>query len=134
MSTERFFSTHRTWEDWCGMLLGIVIALSPWLTRQTNYGLGAAEYGPVIMNTLLIGVFIFGLSQLEYVALQRWEEIAAFALGLWLVVSPHALGYAGEGVLRFWHWGLGALALALAALELWQDRNLSDRELAKHGQ
>ena len=23
MSMTRFFSTHRTWEEWCGMTLGI---------------------------------------------------------------------------------------------------------------
>jgi hypothetical protein len=116
------------------MLLGIAIALSPWLTRQANYGLGSVDYGPIVLNALLVGVIFFGLAQLEYVALQRWEEIAAFALGLWLILSPHLLGYAGDGALRFWHWGLGAMAIALAALELWQDRNLSDRELAKHGE
>lgn len=134
MSTVRFFNTHKTWEDWCGMVLGIAIALSPWLTRQANYGLGGVDHGPIVLNALLVGIVLFGLAQLEYVALQRWEEAAGLALGVWLVFSPYLLGYSADGALRYWHWGLGALTMALAALELWQDWDLSDRELAKHGQ
>jgi hypothetical protein len=76
---------------------------------------------------------VIALAELELVALQRWEEIGEMLCGLWLIVSPFALGYADAGNLRFWHFGLGALVALLGAIELWQDWKLGDRELAQHG-
>jgi hypothetical protein len=134
MSDFRFFSTHRTWEDWCGMLLGLLIALSPWFPTQTGHDLVTADRSYVILNTIAVGVLVFGLAQLEYVALQRWEEVAEIVLGLWLIASPYIFGYFDDGLLRFWHSSLGGLVVLLAALQLWQDWDLSDQEMLKHGQ
>lgn len=134
MSDFRFLRTHRTWEDWCGMLLGVLIALSPWFPTQYSRELVDADYSLVILNTFTIGMVVFGLAQLQYVALQRWEEVAEIVLGLWLIASPYILGYSGDGLLRFWHSSLGGLVVLLAALQLWQDWGLSDRDLAQHGQ
>jgi hypothetical protein len=133
MSDSRFLGTHRTWEDWCGMALGVAIALSPWF--PTQYGHDYAETNPsaVIINTVAVGALVFGLAQLQYVALQRWEEVAAICLGLWLIVSPLFLGYSGEGMLRFLHTSLGGAVVLLATLQLWQDWDLSDPEMAQHG-
>ena len=134
MSDFRYFSTHRTWEDWCGMLLGVLIMLSPWFPTQTGHELVDAGRGAVIINTITVGILVFGLAQLEYLALQRWEEVAEIFLGLWLIASPYVFGYSSDGLLRFWHSSLGGLVLLLAALQLWQDWNLSDHDMARHGQ
>lgn len=134
MSDFRFFNTHRAWEDWVGMLLGVLIVLSPWFPMQTSHELADAEYSFVILNTFTIGIVIFGLAQLEYVALQRWEEVAEIMVGLWLIVSPYMLGYSGDGVLRFWHTSLGGLVVLLAALQLWQDWDLNEQDMLKRGQ
>jgi hypothetical protein len=116
------------------MLLGVLIALSPWFPTQYRRELVDADYSLVILNTFTIGMVVFGLAQLQYVALQRWEEVAEIVLGLWLIASPYILGYSGDGLLRFWHSSLGGLVVLLAALQLWQDWGLSDRDLAQHGQ
>jgi SPW repeat-containing protein len=134
MSDFGFLKTHRTWEDWCGMLLGVLIALSPWFPTQADHELVDAERSFVILNTFTVGVLVFGLAQLQYVALQRWEEVAEIVLGLWLIASPYVFGYTDDGLLHFWHSSLGGLVVALAALQLWQDWGLSDQELAQHGQ
>ena len=126
MWANRFFKTHRTWEEWCGMILGILILLSPWFTRRP-------DHGGVIINAMIVGVLVFGLAQLEYLVLHRWEEAGSFVLGVWLICSPFIFDYAGAEPLRYWHFVLGALVAALAALELWQDWMLSDQELAEHG-
>ena len=130
----RSLTTHRTWEDWCGMLLGVLIVLSPWFPNPAGHEVVDAERSFVILNTFTIGILVFGLAQLEYVALQRWEEGAAIALGLWLIASPYIFGYADEGMLRFWHTSLGVLVVLLAALQLWQDWGLKDEDMLKHGQ
>lgn len=135
MSGTRFFETHRSWEDWFGMLLGLLIVLSPWTTGEPNHGLGQqSEPALAILNTFLAGILMFGLAQMEYIALRRWEEAGEMALGVWLIISPYVFGYSTGGALRFWHACLGGLAILLAALKLWQDWNLSDQELARHGQ
>ena len=134
MSDFRFFSTHRTWEDWLGMLLGVLIALSPWFPTQTGHEFGNADRSFVILNTITVGIFVFGLAQLQYVALQRWEEVAEIVVGLWLIASPYIFGYSGEGMLRFWHSSLGGLVVLLAALQLWQDWELTEQEMTHHGQ
>jgi hypothetical protein len=93
-----------------------------------------AERSTMILNTFVVGMLVFGLGQLEYVALQRWEEVGEIALGLWLVASPFILGYSGDEALRTWHIVLGAAVVLLGALQLWQDWRLSEQELADHSQ
>ena len=134
MSDFGFFRTHRTWEDWCGMLLGLLIALSPWFPTQQGHEAADAGRSLVILNTVMVGIIVFGLAQLEYVSLQRWEEVAAIIAGLWLMLSPYLFGYHVDGLLRFWHCGLGALVVLLSTLQLWQDWELSDRDMLQHGQ
>ena len=134
MPDFRFFSTHRTWEDWCGMLLGLLIVLSPWFPAQTGHEVVDAERSLVILNTFTIGILVFGLAQLEYVALQRWEQVAEIVLGLWLIASPYIFGYSDDGLLRFYHSSLGGLVVLLAGLQLWQDWDLNDQDMLKHGQ
>jgi hypothetical protein len=130
----RSLTTHRTWEDWCGMLLGVLIVLSPWFPTPAGHEVVDAERSFVVLNTLTVGLLVFGLAQLEYVALQRWEEVAEIAVGLWLIASPYIFGYADAGLLRYWHTSLGGLVVLLAALQLWQDWDLKDEDLLKHGQ
>lgn len=123
----RFFNIHRPWEDWVSMLIGVMIGISPWLAEQQHDQTG-------MWNAILIGALVLGLAQLQYVSLQRWEAIGEIACGLWLIASPFTFGYAEAGALRYWHFALGAIVALLAALELWQDWSLSDKELTQHGQ
>ena len=125
MSGIRFFNVHRSWEDWVGMLIGALIGFSPWLAGQQHDQ-------TVMWNAALVGALVLGLAQLEYVSLQRWEEIGVLACGIWLIASPFTLGYAEASALRYWHFVLGAAVVLLAVLELWQDWKLSDKELVQH--
>jgi len=134
MSDFRFFSTHRPWEDWFGMLLGVLIVVSPWFPLQPTHDVMDGERSIMILNTFVVGMLVFGLAQLEYVALQRWEEVAEIAFGLWLIASPLIFGYSGDDFLPAWHATLGGIVVLLGALQLWQDWRLSDQELANHPQ
>jgi peptidoglycan/LPS O-acetylase OafA/YrhL len=134
MSDFRFFSTHRSWEDWFGMLLGMLIVVSPWFPMQGNHEVMDSERSIMILNTFVVGMLVFGLAQLEYVALQRWEEVGAIVLGCWLIASPFLFGYSGDTMLQVWHAVLGGLVVVLGALQLWQDWRLSDQDLANHTQ
>ena len=126
MVRMRFFNVHRTWEDWLGMGVAVLIGLSPWLADQQGDQ-------SVMLNAVFVGAVALVLAELEVVDLHRWQEIGEIACGLWLAASPFVLGYANAGDLRYWHFALGAGVVLLAALELWQDWKLTDRELAQHG-
>ena len=133
MSDFRLLGTHKTWEDWCGMLLGVLIILSPWFPTQTAHDIVDSDRSYMILNAFTVGILVLGLAQLEYVALQRWQEVAEIVLGLWLIASPAIFGYANDGLMLLWHSVLGVLVVLLGALQLWQDWELSDQDLLKHG-
>ena len=133
MSDNRFFGTHRPWEDWLGMLLGVLIMVSPWFPMQVS-DVVDVERSHLVLNSFVVGMLVLGLAQLEYVALHRWEEVASILLGLWLIVSPVIFGYSEDQALQLWHILLGAMVAGIGALQLWQDWNLSEQELAQHSQ
>jgi len=126
MAGMRIFDVHRTWEDWIGIFLGVLIGLSPWFSGQQADQL-------VMWNAMLVGVLVLSLAAVELVDLHRWEEIGEIACGVWLISSPYIFGYAGIGMLQYWHFGLGTVVVLLAAMELWQDWNQNDEQLARHG-
>ena len=134
MSDLGFLKFHRTWEDWCGMVLGVLIALTPWFPTKEGHEVVEAGRSVVILNTVMVGIIVFGLAQLEYVSLQRWEQVAGIVAGVWLILSPYVLGYHADGLLRFYHSIFGAMVVALSTLQLWQDWELTDQDMLKHGQ
>ncbi len=126
MAGIRILAVHRTWEDWSSMHIGVLIVISPWMAN-------AVDSQFVVMNTVIVGALVLSLAQMEIMVLRASEEWLELACGLWLTASPFVFGYAGTGELRYWHFVLGALVVLLAVMELWQDRNLSDKKLAQHG-
>jgi SPW repeat-containing protein len=119
MAIKDLLKTHRTWEDGAGLLLGLMIGLSPWFYDEP-------AVPAVLLNSGLTGLAVLALAQLELVRLRLWEEIAQLACGLWLSASPFIFDYSHQDHLRFWHWALGAIVSVLALLELWQDWNRAD--------
>ena len=122
-----FLQSHKTWEDWIGIALGVLIGLSPSFA-------GHDLLGGVSLVTMLIGLLVLVLSAFELVDLHRWEEIILLVCGAVLIAMPFVAGHFGDGTLWLWHIGLGAVIALLSLFELWQDRALSDEQLAKHGQ
>jgi len=127
MAGIRFFNVHRTWEDWLGMALGVLIGLSPWIAERPQGELP-------MLNAIAVGVAVLLLAETELVDLHRWEESLELLCGLWLIASPFVLGYAEVGGLAIWHFALGGIVAVLAVIKLWQDWTLSDQQLIEHGQ
>ena len=125
MAVIRLFDVHRTWEDYVGISLGVLIGLSPWLTGGQVKLLATG-------NAVAVGVMVLAFAAFELVDLNRSEEVGQIVLALWLIASPFVLNYV-ESQLAIWHFVLGAVLVALAALEIWQDWSLTERELMRHG-
>jgi len=125
MAGIRFFNIHRTWEDWVGMMLGVLIGLSPWIAGQ-------ADGQSAMLNAIAVGAAVLLLAESELVNLHRWEETLELLCGLWLIASPFVFGYAEAGGLAIWHFALGGIVAVLAVIELWQDWTLTDQDLVQH--
>jgi hypothetical protein len=126
MAGIRLFNVHRTWEDWVGVIIGVLIGISPWLAGEVHTAV-------IAWNTVLVGALVLALAILEFADLRNWEKTGEVACGLWLIASPFVFGYANGGELRYWQFALGAAVIVLAAFELWQDRTSSDKKLAPRG-
>jgi SPW repeat len=125
MAGIRLFNVHYAWKDLLSMGLGCLIVLTSWMV-----GDGSTQTAAI--NTVIVGILVMALGASEFLDLRRWEEGLETACGLWLIASPFIFGYAGAGALRYWHFVLGAAVVLLAVLELSQDWQLSDDELAHH--
>ena len=53
----------------------------------------------------------------------EWEEWVNLVLGLWLIVAPWALGFAGSVNALWTHVILGVLTAAVSAWALWDYRH-----------
>src|SRR4029077_20618594 len=104
----------KQWQDWCNWLLGIWLCLSPWVLQ---FGLDPIPTrAAVIPGLLIIVVEVITLS-----VFRAWEEWISVILGIWLIISPWAMGI-GVSVARVNLIVVGLLVIALAIYELWQAR------------
>jgi hypothetical protein len=104
------FSFPKQWQDWSSWALGIWLLLSPWALFY--------EYEPAARhNALAVGALIIVVEVVELSVFRDWEEWINVALGVWLLVSPWALGIASTAA-RLNFMVVGALVLALALYEI----------------
>jgi SPW repeat len=109
---------HRSWEDWIIFGLGMALIVSP--------ALDPAHAAPlVLLNTIVVGFLVMCLAMSELALVERWDEWANLVFGVWTMIAPVVLGYAGAGTLWLWQIVIGAAIVAVSALELWQDRPAS---------
>ncbi len=121
-----FLKTHRAWEDWLGIALGVLIGFSPWLGGQSDNEL-------ITWNAIAVGLTLLLLASFELDFHNRGGEVLEAACGAWLIASPFVLGYAGAGSLRLWQFALGAVVVLLATLEFVQDSRPGTGPMAGKG-
>ncbi len=112
--------TH--WQDWVNLVLGIWLFISPWM-------LNFAEMPAAAWNAWLFGLVAASMAVAALIHYVRWVEWVTLATGVWLVVSPWVLGFAGAGETRpvFDHLLVG---LPLTALSLWTALAHGDERVA----
>jgi hypothetical protein len=76
----RKLSFSKEWQDWCNLLLGIWLCLSPWVLRFA--GDHVATENAVAAGFLIIVAEVFTFSMLR--VLEEWINVV---LGVWLIVS-----------------------------------------------
>ncbi|MDP3759649.1 MAG: SPW repeat protein [Ramlibacter sp.] len=76
------------WQDPVNALVGVWLILSPW-------ALGFQGETNALANAVIVGVLLIAAALGAIFVPRAWEEWTEGALGLWLAISPWALGFAG---------------------------------------
>jgi hypothetical protein len=75
------------WEDWLGIGLGVWLIASPWALGFSDQSAAAT------MNALIMGSILVLEEFLEVGVHEMAEEWIDLLAGIWLMVSPLALGF-----------------------------------------
>jgi hypothetical protein len=103
-------------QDWINLILGALLFISPWL-------LGFADQTMAAWNAWIAGAVVVALSIAALVRFAEWEEWVNIVVGLWILISPWVLGFAGINTARWTCVILGIVIAAMAAWEAWTTRH-----------
>jgi hypothetical protein len=112
MDHSIFSRDHKSWEDWAVFALGGAILLSPLIDSSGLTPL-------VLANLVIVGFVVMAVAVSELMLAERWDARITGVLGVWMMIAPYVIGYAGK--LGFWHGVIGCSIAVLSAYELWQD-------------
>ena len=109
----------RRWQDRANLVLGTWIFVSPPLL---GYGDSIAAWNAYVMGA---GIVLFALIAARI--REAPEEIVNILFGVWLVLSPFALGFAAETVVALHTVLCGILATAFAIWAMSNERSFYQR-------
>lgn len=115
------------WQDLVNALLGVWVILSPW-------ALGFQSTTVAMANAVIIGVALIAAALGAIFVPRAWEEWTEGILGLWLIVSPWALGFSTHRDAMLTAVITGVVIAALALWTLLTDEEYSSwaRDRAAH--
>ena len=114
----------KRWQDWANLVLGSWLFASPWLLGYLGT---TAAWNACVMGA---GIVVFALIA-AYMP-EAWEEIVNTLFGVWLVVSPFVLGFAGASTVALHTVLAGILATAFAVWAMASDKRLYKRWHSGH--
>jgi len=97
------------WQDAVNAILGAWLILSPWV-------IGYQGEPAAMANAIIIGLALMATALGAIFVPRAWEEWTEGVLGLWMIVSPWALGFSALYGARLTAVITG---VAIAALALW---------------
>jgi hypothetical protein len=74
------------WQDPVNGLVGVWLILSPW-------ALGFQSDMTALANAVIVGILLLATALGAIFVPRAWEEWTETALGVWLAISPWALGF-----------------------------------------
>ncbi|HJT60392.1 MAG TPA: SPW repeat protein [Burkholderiales bacterium] len=105
------------WEDWASFVLGLWLAVSPWIA-------GYAEHELATGHAIVVGLVLALGSHFECVACDELPmEWLNLAVGVWLVSAPFTLEF-GSRVAMANSIAVGAFVALLAASALSLDKHI----------
>ncbi len=112
--------TYATWKerkdkggiDIVNLVLGAILFLGPWL-------FGFADQQQAAWNAWITGAVMVALAAAAIFAFAEWEEWVNLVVGLWALVAPWVLGFAGHASATWSHVVVGLVVAALSAAGGW---------------
>jgi SPW repeat len=104
------------WQDAVNAVLGVWMVLSPWAAGYWD-DLAAST------NAVLIGLALSAAALGAALAPRAWEEWTEVLLGLWLIVSPWALGFSAFAAAMAVAVATGIVVMGLALWTLATDKD-----------
>ena len=104
------------WQDWVSFALGLWLAVSPWIV-------GYEHHVPETANAAFVGIALALGAHFEIGMDELWTEWVNFAVGLWLLAAPFALGFS-VSVAMVNCIAVGCFICALAASALHLDKEM----------
>lgn len=99
------------WQDWGNLVLGLWLFVSPWV-------LGYAGLRSAAWNSWIMGVVVAAVSVSALILFAPWQEWVNVIMGVWLLVAPWVMGFAGsENAAALWNHVAGGLLIG--GLALW---------------
>jgi hypothetical protein len=102
--------TNAKFCDVANLILGVILLASPWIF---GFPIGAAS-----QNAVISGIVIAAISLAALAAFAVWEEWLNLIVGVWVLVSPWVLGFAGTTAMHV-HIVIGVIVAVLAGFEIW---------------
>ena len=112
---------QQRWQDWVGLVLGVLLFLSPWIVGFS--GMAAAASSAWVIGAITFILFAVALFNPKY----AWEEWINLVLAVLLFIAPYAMGFVYVVGAAYTHW---LLAVLIGADALWA---LVDRRVHAHG-
>ena len=104
----------KRWQDLVNMLVGIWLFVSPLVLQYTNHEAAA-------WNAYLLGAVIVVFAAIAANMPRVWEEVLNMVFGVWLVLSPYALGFASETTIAVNVVAVGVLTVGFATWAMFSD-------------
>lgn len=108
--------TVKHWQDPVNAVIGAWLALSPW-------ALGFQAEQMAMVNAVVVGALLIAVGLGATFVPRAWEEWTEGALGIWLIVSPWVLAFAGLQVAMINAVAVGAAVTLLALWVLMSDED-----------
>lgn len=84
----KWTGSETSWQDWAAFVLGLWLIASPWIV-------GFGDLTAAMWNGVLGGIVVAVLAMAAILQYREWEEWVDGLVGVWFVLSPWILGFAG---------------------------------------
>jgi SPW repeat len=110
--------TAARWQEWASFMLGLWLALSPWVCGY------AEDQHAATGNAAFMGITLALASRFQASLEGHFIDWLSFAAGIWLVAAPFALDFGATALPAANSIAVGTLVIVLAANALSLDKEL----------
>lgn len=107
----------KRWQDWGNLIVGAWLFVSPFVLQYPS------EMPNAVWNAYILGAAIMIFSAFAVYLPRAWEEGINVVLGLWMIASPWALGFASDKNITMNAVIVGILVAILAAWAVLHDKD-----------